>query len=78
MYVYALRSLRHPTQFYIGRTVQLRERLREHNAGESAHTSKYRPWQLQFAIWLPSIDKAAAFERYLKSHSGKAFASKHF
>jgi len=40
--------------------------------------SKYRPWILETAIAFRSKDKAYAFEAYLKSHSGRAFATKHF
>ena len=45
-YEYLLRSMRFPRQTYIGFTRDLRRRLAEHNAGQSAHTSKYRPWAL--------------------------------
>jgi hypothetical protein len=42
------------------------------------HTSKFRPWQIETAVAFRSKDKAVAFEQYLKSHSGRAFAKKHF
>jgi len=34
-------------------------------------------WQIEAAIAFRSREKGAAFEKYLKSHSGRAFASKH-
>ncbi|MGB8356846.1 MAG: hypothetical protein WCD79_23315 [Chthoniobacteraceae bacterium] len=43
-----------------------------------SHTSKYRPWIVQVAIAFEDRTKAAAFETYLKSHSGRAFTKKHF
>lgn len=42
------------------------------------HTAKYRPWKLDVIIGLPTKEKAAAFEKYLKSGSGFAFAKKRF
>jgi len=55
----------------------LEARLKSHNQGNNPHTSKYRPWQIETAIAFRSREKAVAFEKYLKSHSGRAFASKH-
>jgi len=77
-YVYILRSLSDPERHYTGLTCNLDERLQKHNAGQVSHTSKFRPWQIETAVAFRSPDKAAAFERYLKSHSGRAFALKHF
>jgi putative endonuclease len=53
-------------------------RLDEHNGGKSVHTNKYRPWKLMVSIGFADAAKAVAFERYLKSGSGRAFAKKHF
>jgi len=36
-YVYIIRSINVPDQFYIGWTTRLRERLASHNRGNSAH-----------------------------------------
>ena len=44
--VYILRSIPHPKQTYIGYTHDLKTRLAQHNAGKSAHTSKFAPWSL--------------------------------
>ena len=72
-YVYLIESLTCERQRYVGFTADLRRRLEEHNAGKSAHTSKYRPWKL---VIFSDQAKAESFERYLKSGSGHAFASK--
>jgi predicted GIY-YIG superfamily endonuclease len=77
-YVYLLQSIPFPGQHYVGITSQLQDRLRKHNAGESPHTTKYRPWKVTAAIRFEDDGKAAAFERYLKTGSGRAFALKHF
>ena len=75
-YVYLLRSAEYPDQTYIGYTTDLRARLATHNSGGSKHTSKFRPWQLATYLAFSTKTQALAFESYLKSHSGKAFAAK--
>jgi putative endonuclease len=44
---------------------------------KSSHTAKYKPWRLVTYIAFADKPKAEAFERYLKSGSGHAFARKH-
>jgi len=63
---------------YVGCTENLQKRLAKHNKGDVPHTAKFRPWRIETAIAFRDTQKAAAFERYLKSHSGRSFASKHF
>lgn len=75
-YVYLLESLSHPGERYVGLTVDLRQRLREHNGGKSTHTAKFRPWRIVTYIAFSNEGTARAFERYLKSGSGHAFARK--
>src|SRR5882724_2050718 len=75
-YVYIIRSINSPGQEYIGATADLQRRLPEHNAGKSAHTAKFKPWELVWYCAFPDKYKALAFEKYLKSHSGRAFAKK--
>jgi putative endonuclease len=43
-YVYLLQSEAVEDQRYVGITSDMRQRLAEHNAGKSPHTSKYVPW----------------------------------
>lgn len=76
-YVYLLESLDGQKR-YVGLTGDLTERLRKHNAGEVVHTAKFGPWRITVAIAFRDRTKAAAFEKYLKSHSGRAFSRKHF
>jgi predicted GIY-YIG superfamily endonuclease len=76
-YVYILQSEVNPDRFYVGLTDDLQERLRKHNAGEVVHTMKFKPWVVKTAIAFRDRDRAAQFERYLKSGSGRAFARKH-
>ena len=76
--VYVLRSSNDPDRHYTGITSDLKRRLAEHNRDSSHHTAKHRPWHPIAAIWLPDPAKARAFERYLKTGSGRAFAKRHF
>jgi hypothetical protein len=45
-YVYIIRSINFPEQEYIGATADLKRWLPEQNAGKSAHTAKFKPWEL--------------------------------
>lgn len=77
-YVYILRSLTHADQYYTGSTEDFKARLTAHNSGKVPHTAKYLPWTPVTVIYFEDDPKAIAFERYLKSGSGRAFANRHF
>ena len=77
-YVYILVSTSDPAHHYTGLTDELGARLKSHNSGQAPHTAKHRPWRIDVAIAFSDRRKARAFETYLKSHSGRALASKHF
>jgi putative endonuclease len=75
-YVYILRSINFPDQEYTGATANLKQRIPDHNAGKSTHTAKFKPWELVWYCAFRDKYKALEFEKYLKSHSGRAFAKK--
>ncbi|MGA8899975.1 GIY-YIG nuclease family protein [Bradyrhizobium sp.] len=75
-YVYILEGLG-GEHFYVGVTDDVSARLLKHNAGEVSHTSKYRPWKLKSYVAFGNEERAFAFEKYLKSGSGRAFTKKH-
>ncbi|NKK79281.1 hypothetical protein GFL51_17705 [Rhizobium leguminosarum bv. viciae] len=75
-YVYILHSTEFPDRYYVGVTSDLKSRLAKHNAGEVSHTSKYLPWSLKTYLAFSDETQAFAFEKYLKSVSGRAFAKK--
>lgn len=77
-YVYMLQSIDSPGHWYVGLTEDLAARLNAHNAGKVPHTSKFAPWRIETAVAFRDEPKAVAFEKYLKSQSGRAFAKKHF
>ena len=77
-YVYLLESLAIPNQHYVGYTSDLKARLSNHNSGRNPSTATHRPWNLGVYTGFPAERKATAFERYLKSGSGRTFAKRHF
>ena len=76
-FVYVLRNGETPPRYYTGVTSDVRARHADHNAGRCVHTAKYRPWSIDVVIAFPDERRALAFERYLKSGSGVAFAQRH-
>ncbi len=77
-YVYILKSLNFPEKIYVGYTQNIDCRLEQHNAGKSSYTDKYKPWVVHGYVAFFEENKAIAFEKYLKTGSGKALAQKHF
>ena len=63
--------------WHVGITDNLKRRLAKHNTGHTTHTSKFGPWSLKTYSAFHKESRAQAFERYLKSHSGRAFGKKH-
>jgi predicted GIY-YIG superfamily endonuclease len=77
-YVYLLVSESRPDVHYTGFTHNLSVRLNSHNSGQVPHTAKYKPWRVDVFVAFSARRRALAFEKYLKSHSGRAFAKTHF
>ena len=75
-YVYIIRSISSPIREYAGATADLKKRIADHNAGKSPHTAKFMPWELLWYCAFTNKMDALDFEKYLKSHSGRAFAKK--
>ncbi|MGA7306237.1 MAG: GIY-YIG nuclease family protein [Rhodothermales bacterium] len=74
-YVYILKS-ETLDRTYVGHTNDVQRRLLEHNSGNVPATANARPWTLEIYLAFDTRPKAIAFERYLKSHSGRAFMAK--
>jgi predicted GIY-YIG superfamily endonuclease len=77
-FVYLLRSAGDPTRYYTGLAADVGARLAAHNAGRCRHTASGRPWRVDVVVEFAEEQRAVAFERYLKSGSGSAFARRHF
>jgi len=77
-YIYLIKSVNNPVKLYVGYTTNFKQRFETHNSGGSIHTSKDRPWELVTCMAFKDMDCAKQFEKYLKSHSGRAFIAKRF
>jgi len=73
-YIYILQSVGDTERFYTRITDDLRAGLSKHNSGSVTHTAKHRPWRIKSYVAFSDDDRALAFEKYLKSGSGRAFA----
>jgi predicted GIY-YIG superfamily endonuclease len=77
-YVYLIESVHQRTQHYVGLTHDLKQRLADHKEGRSPHTRKFKPWRLVAYTAFADEQTAQAFEKYLKSGSGKTFLKRHY
>jgi predicted GIY-YIG superfamily endonuclease len=73
-YVYILLCSNGKT--YVGCTKDLKARYKRHNNGGVPATKSYLPVKLLFYCAFIEKVKAFAFEKYLKSGSGRAFMKK--
>jgi putative endonuclease len=75
--VYVLKTESAPLRYYTGLTSDVERRLDAHNAGRVSHTARYMPWVIDVVVQFSDEPRAVAFEKYLKSGSGVAFAQRH-
>src|SRR5258708_2121318 len=73
---YLMESVSDAKWRYVGFRSNLRQRLMDHNNGKLPNTARYHPWRIVMYASFASKKQALAFERYLKSGSGHAFARK--
>jgi predicted GIY-YIG superfamily endonuclease len=76
LYVYFIQCEAGPNRRYVGYTNDLKQRIKTHYADGSIHTAKYQPLKLVGYHAFSEKKKVQDFERYMKSTSGRAFASK--
>ncbi|OGS22946.1 MAG: hypothetical protein A2252_07665 [Elusimicrobia bacterium RIFOXYA2_FULL_39_19] len=70
-FVYILKSLKN-NRYYIGSTINLDNRIREHNNGE-VHSTKYiRPLKIEFYQEFENIETAKKVELRLKRYKNKS------
>ncbi len=74
-YIYSLKCAK---GYYIGCTSDLKARIQRHHNGHVDATKNRRPVSLEFYFAIEDKNKAFAFEKYLKSGSGRAFINRHF
>ncbi len=70
--VYALLSEK-TNEIYVGMTIHLDQRVKEHNSGKSKFTKGRIPWKLVYSEICASRLDARKREIYLKSGVGKEF-----
>jgi len=75
-YVYIIQSIIYPEKNYVGYTLNVKLRVGKHNEGGSVYTRDHGPWKLVYHCCFDDKKKALDFEKYLKSHSGRAFMKK--
>ena len=71
-YIYVIQSKK-DKQFYTGFTGDLKNRLREHNAGRVSSTKERGPFELIYYEASLNGQDALAREKYLKSGMGKRY-----
>ncbi|MBI5456920.1 GIY-YIG nuclease family protein [Candidatus Kaiserbacteria bacterium] len=76
--MYYVYSLKCRDGYYIGCTNDLKDRVARHVAGQVLATADRLPVNLAFYFALENKYKAFAFEKYLKSGSGRTFLKRHF
>ena len=69
-FIYILKSIEFD-KTYIGITNNPERRLREHNAGKSIYTRKYKPWEIVYNEEVLDRKAAREKEKYFKSSSGR-------
>jgi putative endonuclease len=69
-FVYALYSGKN-YRIYVGMTIDLVKRLKEHNTGKTRSTKAYTPWHLFYHESFTTRDLARKREKYFKSGIGK-------
>ena len=73
-YVYLIDSLSSAPRRHIGVTAEFAAEIARHNRGEVPETARHRPWKLRAVVAFADADRAAAFERYLRTSAGRTFA----
>ena len=69
-FIYILKSINYD-KTYIGITNNLERRLKEHNAGKSIYTRRFKPWEIVYTEELPDRTAARKKEKYFKSSTGR-------
>jgi putative endonuclease len=74
-YVYVIES-QNNFDLYKGFTVDVKNRLQEHNAGLNESTKNHRPWKLIYCEMFLNKQDAIEREKYLKNGWGREFLKK--
>ena len=67
--MYIIQSIK-SDRYYIGSTINVEKRLREHNYGKVRSTRKRGPWIIKLTERLPSKQEAIKREMQIKRYKG--------
>lgn len=70
-YTYFLQSKKDKEKLYFGFTIDLKNRLKEHNSGKNFSTKPYLPWKLIYYEACLLESDARRREKYLKTNMGR-------
>jgi putative endonuclease len=72
VYILYSASLNH---YYIGQTINLGERIAQHNTGEfvGAYTKKANDWVLYYSIGCKSLQQALSIEKHIKRMKSRKY-----
>ncbi|MBI5621956.1 GIY-YIG nuclease family protein [Candidatus Falkowbacteria bacterium] len=73
--VYILEN-QHDKTWYTGMSSNLKQRIKQHLAGQSTYTAKKPGWKLIYAELYLTKQDASGREKFLKSGAGKKFIRK--
>jgi len=68
-YAYILKSSKDGTYYY-GSTINLKERLKVHNAGKVRYTKGHRPWEIHYSETFQTRSEAYHREHFFKTSEG--------
>ncbi|MGE0089231.1 MAG: GIY-YIG nuclease family protein [Bacteroidales bacterium] len=71
-FVYVLKSSI-DNRLYKGFTVDLQNRLKEHNSGKNKSTAAYSPWKIIYFEEVQTREEARKREKYFKSGIGREY-----
>lgn len=74
-YTYILKSCK-TNKTYVGSTIDIENRINEHNSGGCTFTKNFRPWQLCYKEKFTSLKEARRREKYFKSCAGRKLIKK--
>jgi len=74
-FVYVIESINFKKR-YVGLTINIENRLKEHNAGKTTSNKAFRPYKLIYSEKVDSVFLARKREKYLKSAAGRSFLKK--
>jgi putative endonuclease len=74
-FIYAVKSS-FDDRIYVGFTLDLEKRIKEHNQGRTKSTKGYRPWALIYKEEAETRIEAREREKFLKSGCGKEYLKK--